>query len=417
MRKFSWVALLTVLWAGAALAQANKYVETEVTTAGVPDFELDSAFEGVQCPSCNHGFGNSRIVFTDSQGNLWLAGIDYQTGHFIPSDARGTLIDTNTAPVPDFGNGPEWIYSSTFGSQIIYIKYLDGQPHSLATATVAVKSQMPDGSWVGGTLPNAIGRATGFGMRDPAETDPRINYIASDKKGIYWRQMSRPDVENVIPISDMTKGNGRRWVPGKHAICIPAKPRGSVVHSVAQQVFTYDFDSGALTQLTNEPLGVVGCYMWKAPDYNNETLFVTMPTFRQQIYIYRQLTGPDGQKQWTILKKINPPAKLPFFFSPAPFVHNGKSYVVFQLSPSSKFFDKTIPTHIGFASIDPLGDSQAIVLTNGGPPRLRLDPKKVFMTAKGPFVYYNRAYPQTATHSAINDGTWYVDMQLGPPLK
>ena len=39
-----------------------------------------------------------------------------------------------------------------------------------------------------------------------------------------------------------------------------------------------------------------------------------------------------------------------------------------------------------------------------------------FITAKGPYIYYNRLVPQTASNPAFNDGVWRVDTKLGPPL-
>ena len=55
------------------------------------------------------------------------------------------------------------------------------------------------------------------------------------------------------------------------------------------------------------------------------------------------------------------------------------------------------------------------MLTNDAQtPRLRLDPE-YFITAQGPFIYYNRLVPETASHPPINDGVWRVDTNLGPP--
>jgi hypothetical protein len=399
----------------AAAQPVNPYVEVEATTAGIPDFEWDwGALSGTPCPTCNQGFGNMRITFTDSEGNLWVAGIDYNTGLFIPEDARGELLDTNCAPVPDFGNGSEWIFSKTYGSQVIYIKYLDGLPHSIDTATVAIKTQTADGTWVGGTIPGGVARATGIGTRNINDTDPQINYIQSDKTAMYWRKLSEIGVEHLIPAPVGTNGNARRWIPGTHKIIFTAPPPGST-NGLFEQAFIYDTDTNQLEQLTNVTHGLVGTYPFIAPEFHNELLFVSAPNGRQVLFIYRRLPGADGTMRWTIIKTIRPPAQLPYFFSPAAFSYNGHSYVVFQLSPSAQFYDKTIPTHIGFASVDPLVGDGVRVVTANGPPRLRLDPKKVFISAKGPLVYYNRAIPQTDAHPAVNDGTWYVDLLLGPP--
>lgn len=412
-RRAVWLAALALM-APMGAARALTFTEVQVTTAAIPDYEFDWARKGSFCASCNFNNGNSRLAFTDKDGNLWVGDVDYQTGKFLPSNGRGILVDTNTAPVPDFGNGPEWMISATYGSQLVYTRYLDGHFGDPNSAGIAV-AKMANGAWTASPLPNAVPRATPEGTEDETDTDPRVDYIKSDKTALYWRRMSKPGTEVAIPISDMTNGNARRWVPGSHKIIFQGQPRGST-QVLVDQIFTYDTDTGALEQLTTGSGGYVGCFMWKAPEFNNEYVFMTMPKLRQSIQVFRKIAGADGVKRWTVIKTIATGATsaLPYFFSPEPFVHNGRSYLMFQLSPSSKFYDKSIPTHIGLSGIDPLKNDLR-VLTANGPSRLRLDPE-FFITAKGPFIYYNRLVPATTTYpDGKNDGVWYVDTQLGPP--
>ena len=240
---------------------------------------------------------------------------------------------------------------------------------------------------------------------------------------MFWRKMSQPGVENVMPISDMTEGNARRWVPGTRKLTFQGSPRdpsasdrpSPQAQKKADQIFTYDTDTGELEQLTNDPEGYVGGFMWNAPEFDNELLLMTTPSGRQSIKVFRKVAGSDGIPRWKVIKTVttDPALGLPFFFSPEPMVHNGRSYLVFQLSPDYKFYDKTVPTHIGISGILPRRNDLE-VLTAGGPPRLRLDPE-YFITAKGPLIYYKRSLPETATSPPINDGVWYVDTKLGPP--
>jgi len=186
---------------------------------------------------------------------------------------------------------------------------------------------------------------------------------------------------------------------------------------VPDQIFTYDTDTGELEQLTDDPVGFVGAFMWNAPEYDNELVFMTTPSGRQSIKVFRKVKGFDGVLRWTVVKTVStdPALGLPFFFSPEPMVHNGRSYLVFQLSPDFKFYDKSVPTHIGISGILPRRNDLR-VLTEGGPARLRLDPE-YFITAKGPYIYYKRSIPETATSPPLNDGVWYVDTKLGPPRR
>ena len=409
------IAAFAVVVSIAARAQSSP--EVQITTAAVWDFEFDSARNGTNCPSCNFNNGTSRLTWIDNDRNLWLAWVDFQTGAFVPPDGKGQLIDVGAVPIATFGNGPEWMSSATYGSQIVFTKYPFGQEGRPGKATIAVATTMTNGSWTTATLPNSGARATPVGTLDETDTDPRVNYIKYDKTGMFWRKMSQPDVENVMPISDMTEGNARRWVPGTRKMVFQGTPRTPGVSDrgsprlptqpVPDQIFTIDTDTGELEQLTNDPSGFVGAFMWHAPEYDNELLLMTTPSARKSIKVFRKVQGT-----WKVVKTVSAPADLPFFFSPEPFVHNGHSYLVFQLSPTSKFYDKSMPTHVGISGIQ--RRDEVNVLSAGGPPRLRLDPE-YFITAKGPLIYYKRSIPETPTSPPINDGVWYIDTKLGPP--
>jgi hypothetical protein len=394
------------------LAEAQQAVlpEIQVTTAPIPDYEFDSARKGVFCQACNFGKGNSRLVFSAADNTLWVGYVDFQTGAFIPSDGRGELIDTNAAAATDYGNGPEWTDSQS-GSSFSYTRYTPGQPHSDQTASVAVATQGA-GGWTITVPANGTGRASPAGTLDGTDPDPRLNYVSGDKSAWYWRKLSQLDVENVLPLSQLTDGNSRRWVPDSRKIFFQGHPPGDP--QLRDQVYIYDTDSGELEQLTFNPLGVVGGMMWRAPEFKNEYVFFTMAKFRQEILVYRKLPGADRVLRWTIVKTIAAPPGLPFFWSPEVFVHNGRSYIFFQVSVSSRFFDLTIPNQIGMSGVDPLRQDFRLLTNDSATPRVRLDPE-YFITAQGPFIYYNRLVPETASHPAINDGVWRVDTQLGPP--
>ncbi|EGJ11038.1 hypothetical protein [Rubrivivax benzoatilyticus] len=386
--------------------------EVQVTTAAIPDYEFDSGRNGRFCASCNGGAGNALFAFTAADGRLWVGSVDFQTGAFYPPDGRGVLVDTETAPVADFGNGPEWM-SGSAGSSIVYTRYVSGSTHGPSTAQIAVAS-MVNGAWSPTVLPGSAGRATPDGSKDTNDADPRVNYIAADKDALYWRRSSALGDEVAMPISDLTGGNSRRWVPGTRKIIFQghnaADPR------LVDQVYTYDTDSGAVEQLTFDAVGKYGAFMWKAPEYNNEHVFFTMADYRRKILVYRKIAGTDGVKRWTVIKTITPPAKLPFFWSPEVFTHNGRSYIFTVVSPSNKFWDKSYPTHLAISGIDPLKQNFRMLTNDTSKPRLRLDPE-YFITAKGPFIYYNRMVPATTQYpDGVNDGVWYVDTGLGAPL-
>jgi hypothetical protein len=401
-----------MLFVGFADGQGqNVLPEVQVTTAAVPDFEFDSARDGRYCPDCNGGDGNARIVFSDSSNNLWVGRVDFQTGAFLPADGRGTLIASNAAAPTDYGNGPEWMFSNG-DSRFVYTQcQAPCDPPNGATASIGLATQV-GGTWIATTLPNSAGRASPAGTLDLGDPDPRINYVTGNKTAWYMRQTSALGTEIQLPLSSLSNGNARRWVSGTRKILFQGHdPNDPQI--LRDQIYLYDTDSGQLEQLTFHPQGVLGGFMWQAPEFKNEYVFFTMAKFRQQILVYRKIPGADKVLRWTIVKTIDAPAALPFFFSPEVFTHNGRSYIFATVSSSSRFFDRKIPTQLAISGVDPLRQDGRLLTNDSGTPRLRLDPE-YFITAQGPFIYYNRLVPETAVNPAINDGVWRVDTGLGP---
>lgn len=405
----STAACLAAL-ASAALAQ-TPLPEVRVTASNIPDYEFDSARNGVYCGTCNFGAGNSRLAFTDVNGKTWIGGVDFNTGNFYPPDGKGVLLDSNSALTTDFGNGPEWM---TWGneSQVVFTRYLLGQPKGPDTAELAW-SRMVNGSWSTASVPESVGRAAPAGSLDGDGSVPRINYRSAKNNSLFfWRSMDQPAVEMPIA-SQRTDGAARRWVPGTRKIIYLGQPDDST-NLLIDQVFLYDTDTGQREQLTFDQVTKTGALMWRAPEYNNEYVFLTMSEQRTKVLIYRQLVGVDGSLRWTVVKTIAGPTSLPYFWSPEAFTHNGRSYVFFQVSAFKSFADRTHPNQLAMSGIDPLRVDLRMLTNDSKTPRLRLDPE-YFITAQGPYIYYNRAVPQTDTNPAVNEGVWRVDTKLGPP--
>jgi hypothetical protein len=395
--------------AGVAHAQ-TPLPEVRVSAANIPDYEFDEARNGVFCATCNFGNGNSRFAFTDVTGRTWIGGIDFNNGNFYPSDGRGVLLDSNSALTTDFGNGPEWM---NFGneSQVVFTRYLAGQPKGPGTAELAW-SRMVNGSWSTVSVPDSVGRAAPAGSLDSDGTVPRINYrSATDNSRFFWRSMDQPAVEVSLQTA-RTDGAARRWVPGTRKLIYQAQPDNSP-SLLVDQIFLFDTDAGQREQLTFDPVAKVGAVMWRAPEFNNEYVFLTMSEQRTRVLIYRQLIGVDGSRRWTVVKTITGPTSLPYFWSPEAFTHNGRSYVFFQVGAFKSFADRTKPNQLAISGIDPLRVDFRMLTNDSQTPRLRLDPE-YFITAQGPYIYYNRAVPQTDTNPAVNEGVWRVDTKLGP---
>ena len=398
------------MFAGVPSTAQTLPQEIQVSKSNIPDFEFDSGRKGVNCPTCNFGNGNSRLSFADSDGKIWVGSVDFATGKFFPPDGHGILIDTNAAKPTDFGNGPEWVSSSS-GSGLVYTKYLPGQTPSPATATLAT-AWMVNGSWLAEVVPGAASKVAPAGTLNENDPDPRINYTSANNNSLfYWRSLTGSSPEITIP-SSRTDGAGRRWVEGTHKIIYQCHPANSP-DLLTDQVCLYDSDNGLVEQLTSDPVGKISAFMWRAPEFNNEYVFYTMVDFRRSIQVYRKIPDVNGIFRWVVVKVITAPTSVPYFWSPEPFAHNGRSYIFSQVSSSLAFYDRTIPNHLAITGIDPLRQNFRVLTGTSSLPRLRLDPE-YFITAQGPFIYYNRAVPETTTNPAVNDGVWRVDTGLGP---
>lgn len=119
-------ALLGALMPWGAWAQAPTK-EVQVGARDIVDFEFDWGRNGVQCPTCNFGAGNSRLAYIDDAGNVWVGSVDYNTGRFSPEDGRGILVDSRGVTPGTIGNGPEWLASQR-GSELVYSRWMDDRP-------------------------------------------------------------------------------------------------------------------------------------------------------------------------------------------------------------------------------------------------------------------------------------------------
>ena len=399
--------------AGAAMAQ-TVLVEEQLSADEIVDFEFDWGRDGVFCASCNFGKGNARLVFTDKEQNLWLGYVNPVTGAFEPPNGRAELLDTLSTFSTDFGNGPEWMFS-TAGSQVVYTKYFPGKKQNTFSASVAMATQTSPTAWDAGVITGGVKRQSPLGSLDVDDPAPRMNFQDFGKKNVYWKDatdLSQP--EHLIPISEQTGGGSRRWVPGTKKLIFSgaAPPDGNGV--VFQQVFTYDTDTSQLEQLTFDPTKKWGAFMWRAPEFNNEYVFFTLAD-RNLIKIYRNLPVSGGGSAWTEINSIPTPATLPWAWSPEPFVYNGKSYIFMQLSSDKQANDMSIPTQLGMTGIEPGKPSFRMLTNDSSIKRVRMDPEH-FITAQGAYIYYNRYVPSTPTRKVINDGVWRVDTRLGPPI-
>lgn len=404
----TWWWLRPIAFAcGCALVAAG----TPVAAAG---FVANEAQASAQKDLLDAEYSQSRgqVTWVDVNGRLWVANVDRQTGLIRPADGKGMLVDAaamTSADLKTVGNGPEWLFTAG-RDQIVYTRFLDGLPHTLENARLAVAGQSATGDWqyrVLGDLP----RNAPYSSQDPGDPAPRISYV--DAAGNhYWREVNRPNSETVVGAYPPSKFS-MRFVRGARAVVFLAPD--AFGH---KQVFRYWLDTQVTEQITDDgghDSTTNVPWMWQAPEYAGDFVLAVLSNNDTELRLYRQSNGPGTA--WRVVHSVSSP-QADTFGSHEPFVHNGRSYVFFT---GSKTGD-TFPSRILLSGIDPAA-ALFLQLTPELADRSRKDPE-VFITDKGPYIYFNRIDrsklpPGVPIGSclACSEGVFFSDTGLGPPSR
>jgi hypothetical protein len=350
----------------------------------------------------------SQFVWTDSTGSMWLGNVDPDTGAFSPVNGKGVLVDPDamrTADLYTIYNGPEWI-STADGDQVVYTKYLPYRLHLVKNARLAVARENADGTWTPRFLGPNVPRNAPYASDDINDPTPRITYIDTSRNH-YWREIDNADTEELLPLPPSLKSV--RFVKGRRAVVF-STPIGGI-----SQVFRYDLDTRVLEQMTfdagDKDLQTVP-WMWPSPEHENDLVFMTV-VGNTELRIYRYDDGEAGGAiGWTPIRTVtvDPGTKIA---SPEPFVHNGRSYITMALSTEPNNF----PSAIWLANIDA---SRPVFrkVSDDTVLRVRSDPE-VFITSKGPYVYYNRYNqnidPNNNYCAECSEGVFRAHTGLLPP--
>ena len=408
-------ALLGSLMPSSAAAQPLPR-EVQVGTRTIIDFEFDWGRDGVHCPECNHGTGNSRLAFTDEFGNVWVGYVDPNNGYFYPTNGQAVLVDTEGVTAQKIGNGPEWMVSQR-GSELVYTRWTDKRRQTFNNISLG-HAYMGQGSWVAASVEGSKGYVLPVGSLNLDDSVPMMSYqnFSTRKTDNYWRIVAQDTQQFKIDIGSSQPGVTRRWVPGTNKIIMTFQAESDVPEGgskrVFRQVFLYSPNTETIEQLTFDPENKYWAFMWQAPEYNNEYLFFVMVGGRE-LHIYRRLQQEGGTWAWSVINKIAMPKENPFIVSPEPMVYNGKSWIFFTVSPKRGGHNISATSQIAMSGIMP-GDTVRVLTADAeGKSRARRDPE-YFITANGPYLYYNRYVPR-AEGQAVSEGVFRVDTGLGPP--
>jgi hypothetical protein len=409
----------------ASPLRAQQFAEVKVSSFGFGDIEFDSARDGIYCSICNFGQGNSRFNWTDINGNLWIAHVDPQTGAVVPANGKAELVDTNAAYWKDFGNGPEWAFS-TQGSELLYTRYQPGMPRTSAFAGAALAT-MINGAWTADFLPGAINTDISDGSGNSAlpeasqaSESPMALVVyknLAQPQQMFWQQASlTADPPQVTPFGSYSNGISERWVPQTHQLVFLGAAPPDAHGRTYQQVFWFDADTNVVEQLTTDPTQKDDAFMFQAPELNDAYVFFTVSALRQ-IAVYEQTgTNGDGSPIFQLINTIKSadPAQ-PLISGTEPFINctpTCQSYIFMTLTANYSALHGGA-NGLAVTSIDP-SQPMFTLLTAGSPARIRYDPE-YFVTQNGPYIYYGRSKPATATTGARYEGQYYIDMGLGAP--
>jgi hypothetical protein len=133
-------AAISVTFAFAMPVHAQQPNEILASPNVIGDIEFDWARDGVYDANANFGQGNARFNWTDRLYHLWVGHIDPTTGAFTPPAGQNELVDTSAFFWIQWGNGPEWAFSTKNGnvnSQLVYSRFVPGKPATAGNAGAA----------------------------------------------------------------------------------------------------------------------------------------------------------------------------------------------------------------------------------------------------------------------------------------
>lgn len=385
--------VVSLVFALAAGVHAFEPSETLVSpNRGLIDFEFSQA--------------RAMVVHTDPRGRLWLAGVDPQTGDFVPWHGRDVLLATGTVSKLNMfkWNGPEWVATAS-GDHLHFSYYRNGYPPTAENTRMALAAPDAEGNWVAKRLSSdGQPRMSHVTSRRPGDADPQIKYLDPELNH-YWRNLLDPTSERRL---DFLPRNNKAWrfASGVRALVYAANL------DAGRQVFAYMVDEDRHVQLTFDDgpkdVGQSVPWVWPAPEFGNDLVLSTVVEYRE-LRIYRR-TVTAGGAEWRLIRSVTLPDGR-YLGSPEWFYYRDASYLSLAVFRAEDSF----PSEVWVVNIDP---ERPLVrqVTAAEPFRVRNDPE-VFITERGPYIYYNRydpsVNPENPLCNACSEGVYRADTGLG----
>jgi len=410
----------------------NVSIETLASSTVIGDIEFDWGRDGINCPQCNDGLGNMRFNWTDRKDDLWVSGIDPNTGLFVPASGQATLVDNTAAFWQATGNGPEWTFSTPPGSQtpisqLVYTRYTPGQPATFTNAGVAFAGTA-NGTWSVAFLPGAIGAGMNSVLPEGTmcNTDP-LAYVLYANIASPQQQFTEP--VSSAPGTAPTQTNfgsysddiGERWVACTHWLTFQGDV--TVGSNTIQQVFWYNADTQTVQQVTTDNTTKSRALMFKAPELLGTPYpyMMVMIASNNRIQVYQQTgVSSNGAPSFTLYNTIySPDPTEPFLFDPKTFVHctpTCHTYVAMGISHlKDPQFTQTEANGLAVTNIDAVNPLFKVLIPYSSTPLSQRQDPEYFITPNGAYLYYAELLVQTKTQPYQEIGFHFIDMQLGLP--
>jgi hypothetical protein len=427
-------ALVGLICVGPVRAQV--YTEVQASSTVIGDVEFDWGRDGIYCASCNFGESNARFNWTDRENNLWVGRLDPTTGAFTPEEGQNDLVDTTAFFWMDWGNGPEWAFSTQEGvvaSQLVYTRYVAGQAPVAGNSGAAFATMTGAGQWAYGFLPGAFSTPSDGGYNNTVL--PEASQCTTDGVALtIMKNLSTPQqmftepvssapgtAPTLTPFGPYANGIGERWVPCTHWMTFQGDARSTKHGAEVQQVFWYDVDTQAVQQLTSEPTTKQRAIMFKAPDFDDNYVLVALSADDAILVFESTEFAANGSPIFKLVNTLkSPDPNEQYMFDPKVFINCTPTCITYVLmglaaSPNSQQ-TITVPNGLGLATLSKQNGFFKILVNNQNTIQ-RLDPK-YYITANGPYIYYdyiNVLIVGSGTNTYLNEGVFYIDLQLGAP--
>jgi hypothetical protein len=439
-RTFTGTAASAVFITAAVLAAplyAQTYTEVQASPYPLGDMHFDWGRDGIYCPTCNFGESNARFAWTNRVGDLWVGHINPETGAFTPTDGKNELADSSAFYFGEFGNGPDFAFSTQGGqvtSQLVYTRYPPGEAAIPGNAGIAFSTQSAAG-WSAAFLPGAMGYGdtgpinTVLYQQTQCATDPiatTLFYDLSSPSQVFWEPVTTaPGTEPTLTpfggYATFISGGkpGARWVPcTTHVVFDGAAPPDSQ-GDVYQQVFWYDTGSQAVQQLTTDSSMHTEAFLFQAPDFADNYVLITVAN-SLVVQIYEQIgVGSNNAPELMLVNQIvSPDPSEPYISEIEPFINctpTCQTYFFMKLSSMAVATSESAPNGLAISNLNPAQPFFRILVAESSTPTIQRNNPKYYITPNGPYLYYARNTIQSATTSFRRHGRWFIDLQLGVP--